>query len=79
MENLRTLVEVMARALVENPDDVDVREITGGQSSLIELRVSRADLGSIIGKAGRNVDALRTIVSASSAKHKRRVILDVIE
>jgi predicted RNA-binding protein YlqC (UPF0109 family) len=69
----------MARALVESPDAVSVQEIAGGQSSLIELRVAQPDLGSIIGKAGRNVDALRTILSAASAKHKRRVILDVIE
>jgi uncharacterized protein len=79
MENLKTLIEVMARALVENPDSVDVRELEGGQSSLVELRVAREDLGAIIGKHGQNIDAMRAIVGAAGAKFKKRIILDVID
>jgi len=79
MESLKDLVELMVKTLVDNPDSVDVRELEGGQSSLIELRVVREDLGAVIGKHGQTIDALRTILGGAAAKSRRRIILDVID
>ena len=76
---LSELVEVMAKALVDEPESVEVREIDGEQSCLIELRVAKSSLGSVIGKQGRNAQALRTILRAASAKFEKRVMLDIIE
>ena len=76
---MKDLIEYMARALVDNPDQVEVREIEGEQSSVIELRVSREDLGKVIGKQGRTARAMRTILSAASTKLKKRAVLDIIE
>ena len=75
---LNELIETMARALVDNPDQVEVSEIEGGMASAIELRVAKADLGKVIGKQGRNVDAMRTILSAAATKTRKRVILEII-
>jgi predicted RNA-binding protein YlqC (UPF0109 family) len=76
---LTELVEVMVKAMVDDPESVDVREIGGEQSSLIELRVAKNNLGSVIGKQGRNAHALRTILGAAAAKIKKRAVLDIIE
>jgi len=76
---MKELIEFMARALVDNPDDVNVTEIIGEQSSVIELRVAREDLGKVIGKQGRTARAMRTILSAASTKLKKRAVLDIIE
>jgi hypothetical protein len=76
---LRELVEFMAKALVDLPDSVEVREIEGEQSSVIELRVAKEDLGKVIGKHGHNVSAMRTVLSAASAKIRKRAVLDIIE
>ena len=76
---MRDLIEFMAKALVDNPDQVEVREIEGEQSSVIELRVSREDLGKVIGKQGRTARAMRTILSAASTKLRKRAVLDIIE
>jgi predicted RNA-binding protein YlqC (UPF0109 family) len=76
---IRELIEVMAKALVDLPDSVEVREIEGEQSSVIELRVAREDLGRVIGKQGRTARAMRMILSAASAKLNKRAVLDIIE
>jgi len=76
---LKELIETMAKALVDNPERVKVSEIEGGMTSIIELRVAKADLGKVIGKQGRNVDAMRTILSATSTKVHKRAILEIIE
>ena len=76
---MKELIEYMAKALVDNPDAVEVREIEGEQSSVIELRVSREDLGKVIGKQGRTARAMRTILSAASTKLRKRAVLDIIE
>ena len=75
---LNELIETMARALVDNPDQVEVSEIEGGMASAIELRVAKADLGKVIGKLGRNVDAMRTFLIVASTKIRKRVILEII-
>jgi uncharacterized protein len=76
---LKELIEFMARALVDNPDQVDVSEIEGEQTSVIELRVAKEDLGKVIGKQGRTARAMRTLLSAASAKIRKRSVLEIIE
>jgi predicted RNA-binding protein YlqC (UPF0109 family) len=72
-------VTCIAKALVDNPEEVVVTEIRGAQSSVLELKVAKEDLGKIIGKHGRTVVAIRTILSAASMKLKKRYILDLLE
>ena len=77
--SMKELIEFMAKALVDNPEQVVVQEIEGEQSSVIELRVAREDLGKVIGKQGRTARAMRTILSAASTKLRKRAVLDIIE
>ena len=76
---LKELIDTMARALVDNPEQVQVSEIEGGMTSIIQLWVAKPDLGKVIGKQGRNVDAMRIILSAASIKIYKRAILEIIE
>ncbi len=76
---MKELVKYIARYLVDNPDEVDVREIAGDQSSVIELRTAKSDLGKVIGKEGRTAKAIRTLLSASSAKTGKRAFLEIVE
>jgi len=76
---LKELIEFMARALVDNPENVRVSEIEGEQTSVFELRVSKEDLGKVIGKQGRTARAMRTILSAASTKIRKRAVLEIIE
>lgn len=76
---LKNLVECMAKALVDNSDAVSVKETEGENSSVLELSVAKEDLGKVIGREGRNVNAMRTILSGVSAKLHKRAILEVIE
>ena len=75
----KELVEFIARSLVDNPDQVTVNESEADQGSVLELSVSRDDLGKIIGKQGRTARAIRTILGAVSAKTKKRVVLEILE
>jgi predicted RNA-binding protein YlqC (UPF0109 family) len=75
---VKELVEVMAKALVEHPDQVHVNEVSGQQTSVIELRAAKGDLGKIIGKQGQNVQAMRTILHSASTKLKKRAVLEII-
>ncbi|MCK8601742.1 KH domain-containing protein [Desulfoferrobacter suflitae] len=76
---LKELIEFMARALVDHPERVKVSEIAGEQTSVIELRVAKEDLGKVIGKQGRTARAMRTILSAASTKLRKRAVLEIIE
>lgn len=76
---IKKLVTLMAKALVDQEDAVDVREIEGEQTTIAELRVDKSDLGKVIGKHGHTAQALRTIVSAASRKLRKRTILEIIE
>ena len=76
---LKELIEYMARALVDNPEQVHVSEVEGEQTSVIELRVAKEDLGKVIGKQGRTARAMRTILSAASTKIRKRAVLEIIE
>ena len=76
---MRELITYIAQALVDNPDDVVVTEVEGAQTSVIELRVAKEDLGKVIGKQGRTARAMRTILSAASTKLRKRSVLEIIE
>ncbi|SFM45242.1 KH domain-containing protein [Thermodesulforhabdus norvegica] len=76
---LKELVEQMAKALVDHPERVQVSEIEGEQTSVIELKVAKEDLGKVIGKQGRTARAMRTILSAASTKLNKRAVLEIIE
>lgn len=76
---MKDLVEFVARSLVDDPDAVDVTVIDNDNTTVIELRVAEDDLGKVIGKQGRTAKAMRTILSAASAKVKRRAVLEIVE
>ncbi len=76
---LAELIDFIARALVDLPDEVDVTEVAGEQTSVLELRVAPEDIGRVIGKQGRTVRAMRTLLSAVSMKLRRRAVLEIIE
>ena len=76
---MKDLIERIARALVDNPDEVMVTAIEGNQSTVLELKVAKEDLGKIIGKQGRTARSLRIILGAASGKERRRVLLEIIE
>lgn len=76
---MKELIKYIAQALVDHPDQVSVAEVEGNQTSVLELKVAKEDLGKVIGKQGRTARAMRTILSAASAKVKRRSVLEIIE
>ena len=76
---MKKLVESIAKSLVDNPDKVKVSQLEGEQSSIIELKVAPEDVGKVIGKQGRNIQAIRIILSAAGMKLKKRIILELIE
>lgn len=78
-ETIKQLVEIMAKALVDKPESVEVTEVEGEQTTVIELKVAKEDLGKVIGKQGRTAHALRTILGAVSTKLRRRSVLEIIE
>ncbi|MFN0087367.1 MAG: KH domain-containing protein [Blastocatellia bacterium] len=76
---MKELVELIARALVERPEEVYVKEHEGHQATTLELRVGPGDLGKVIGKQGRTARAIRAILNASGTKLKKRFVLDILE
>ncbi len=76
---MKELIEYIAKSLVDQPDAVKVTEVTGERTSVIELSVAEEDMGKIIGKQGRTVSAIRTLLNAASMKQKKRTILEIIE
>ncbi|SFB27318.1 KH domain-containing protein [Clostridium frigidicarnis] len=75
---MKELVEIIAKSLVDNPELVDVNEVTGEQSIIIELKVSQDDMGKVIGKQGRIAKAIRTVVKAAAIKENKRVIVEIL-
>lgn len=73
------LVEMIAKALVDHPEEVIVNEIEGTQSIIIELKVSQEDMGKVIGKQGRIAKAIRTVVKAAASKEDKRVTVEIIQ
>jgi len=76
---MKELIKYIAQALVDKPEAVEVSEVVGEQTSVIELRVAKEDLGKVIGKQGRTAKAMRTILSAASTKLRKRTVLEIIE
>jgi predicted RNA-binding protein YlqC (UPF0109 family) len=76
---MKELIQYIARALVDHPEQVMVSEIEGNQTSVLELKVAKEDLGKVIGKQGRTARAMRTILGAASAKLNKRTVLEIIE
>ncbi len=76
---MKELIKYIAEALVDNPEQVEVAEVEGNQTSVLELKVAKEDLGKVIGKQGRTARAMRTILSAASAKIKKRTVLEIVE
>lgn len=76
---MKEMIETIAQALVDQPEMVSVKEVRGMHSSILELTVAKTDIGKVIGKQGRTVGALRTLLSAASAKAKKRAVLEVVE
>jgi predicted RNA-binding protein YlqC (UPF0109 family) len=76
---MKDLINYIAQALVDHPEQVSVNEIAGNQTSVLELTVAKEDIGKVIGKQGRTARAMRTILSAASAKLKKRTVLEIVE
>ncbi len=79
MDKLKELVTFIAQSLVDSPDQVEVREVAGEQTAVLELKVAPEDLGKIIGKQGKTAKAIRTILGAAAAKMRKRAVLEILE
>jgi predicted RNA-binding protein YlqC (UPF0109 family) len=76
---MKELIEQIAKAIVEKPEEVQVRGIEGENAIVIELRVAKEDIGKVIGKKGRTISAMRTILNATRAQKRKRQVLEVVE
>ena len=76
---MKELVIVMAKSLVDKPDEVEIREIEGDVTTILELKVAKDDLGKVIGKQGKTAHAMRAILNATATKLKKRAVLEIIE
>ena len=76
---MKELVEYIARSLVDNPDQVDVTQVEGEQSLILELRVAPEDMGKVIGKQGRIAKAIRTVVNAAAVRENKRVMVEIVQ
>jgi predicted RNA-binding protein YlqC (UPF0109 family) len=79
MASIKALVEEIAKALVDSPDEVEVREVQGEQVTVLELRVAPSDLGKVIGRQGRTARSIRTLLGAAGMKLNRRFTLEILE
>jgi len=76
---LRELIELIIKGIVDNPDKVEINEIIGEKSSIFEVRVDPNDIGKVIGRQGRNIKSIRTIVNAAAQKDDKRVVLEIVD
>ena len=76
---MKELVLVMAKALVDKPDEVEIKEIEGDVTTILELKVAKDDLGKVIGKQGKTAHAMRAILNATATKLKKRAVLEIVE
>ena len=76
---MKEFVEYVVKALVDNPDQVDVKEVDGERVVVFELRLNQSDVGKIIGKSGRTITAIRTLLTSAAAKQGKRAMLEIIE
>lgn len=76
---MKDLISYIAQALVDHPEQVNVTEVEGDQTTVLELKVAKEDIGKVIGKQGRTARSMRTILNAASAKIKKRTVLEIVE
>ncbi|HEY5555730.1 MAG: KH domain-containing protein [Acetobacterium sp.] len=76
---MKELVEIIAKALVDHPDEVSVQEVEGDQSITLELKVANDDMGKVIGRQGRIAKAIRTVIKAAATKEDKRVMLEIVQ
>jgi uncharacterized protein len=76
---MKALITAVVQALVDKPDEVQIKEVVGEHAHVLELRVAKEDLGKVIGKGGAHASAIRTLMAAASGKEKKRYILEIIE
>lgn len=76
---MKNLIEVIAKALVDHPEEVQILEVEGEKTTVLELRVAKDDLGKVIGKQGKTARAMRTILNATATKLRKRAVLEIIE
>ena len=79
MSAMKDLLVEIAKALVDNPEDVSVQEVEGEQTTVLELRVNTEDLGKVIGRQGRTARAIRTLLAAAGMKIQKRFVLEILE
>ncbi len=77
--DMKSLIEQIAKALVDKPEEVSIAEVEGERTSVFELRVDKSDIGKIIGKQGNTARAIRTIISAAGSKLGKRCVLEILE
>ncbi len=77
--NIKELIEYIAKSLVDNVENIEINEIAGTQTNVIELKVAKEDIGKVIGRNGRTADAIRTILNCGAAKLNKRYILHIID
>jgi predicted RNA-binding protein YlqC (UPF0109 family) len=78
-KRMKELLELIAKALVDNPDEVSVNEVEGEQSIILELKVAKEDMGKVIGKQGKIAKAIRTVIKSAAVKENKRVTVDIIQ
>lgn len=76
---MKEIIEAIAQALVDQPEQVDVTEVGGIHTTILELKVAKSDIGKVIGKQGRTAEAMRTILNAVSTKERKRAVLEILE
>lgn len=76
---MKELVELIAKSLVQNPDQVEVNEIQGDKTTIVELKVAQEDMGKVIGKQGKTARAIRTLLNATAAKAEKKAVLEILE
>lgn len=76
---MKELILYIAKALVDNPENVSISEVQGSQCTVLELKVAKSEIGKVIGKQGRTAHAMRTILTAGGAKLKKRMVLEILE
>jgi hypothetical protein len=79
MSEIKELLEEIARALVDKPEEVQVSEVAGEQTTVLELRVAQDDLGKVIGRQGRTARAIRTILGAAGMKLRKHFVMEILE
>ena len=76
---MKELIELIIKGIVDNPDKVEINEIIGEKTSIFEVKVDSSDIGKVIGRQGRNIKSIRTIVNAAAQKDDRRVVIEIVD